>query len=333
MDPLTQGVLGLTAAQNVSLRSAYQRRMAVIGFLSGMAADLDILIRSNSDPLLFLEFHRQFTHSLIFIPIAGALLGLLLYGLFARKHLGALQCVILATAGYATHGLLDACTTYGTQLLWPFSDARIAWNILPIIDPLYTLPLLALGLLALKPGRRWLTRVALVWALSYPLLGYWQRERAEQAGYQLAAQRGHPVERLEAKPSFGNLLLWKVVYRSGNRFYIDGIRVGGDVKVYPGDSIAALDVNRDLPELEPDSRQAKDIERFRWFSKGYVALDPKHPNRVVDIRYSLLPNEIEALWSIQLNSRQPESHVDFLNHRENVRAKSERLWAMLLGKD
>ena len=42
-----------------------------IGFLSGLAPDLDIFIRSESDPLLFLEFHRQFTHSLIFIPFVA----------------------------------------------------------------------------------------------------------------------------------------------------------------------------------------------------------------------------------------------------------------------
>ena len=38
-----------------------------------MAPDLDVLFQSPTDPILFLEFHRQFTHSLVFIPI-GALL-------------------------------------------------------------------------------------------------------------------------------------------------------------------------------------------------------------------------------------------------------------------
>ncbi|GAL32009.1 integral membrane protein [Vibrio maritimus] len=38
-----------------------------LGLLSGLAPDIDVLIRSSHDPLLFLEFHRQFTHSLLFI--------------------------------------------------------------------------------------------------------------------------------------------------------------------------------------------------------------------------------------------------------------------------
>ncbi|MDB2316436.1 metal-dependent hydrolase, partial [Luminiphilus sp.] len=44
------------------------------------------------------------------------------------NHLRYQQVWLVALVGYATHGLLDACTTYGTMLLWPFSDARIAWS-------------------------------------------------------------------------------------------------------------------------------------------------------------------------------------------------------------
>ena len=55
MDPLTQGLLGATAAQNINRQQRCAGAAAVLGFLSGMAADLDVLIRSQSDALLFLE--------------------------------------------------------------------------------------------------------------------------------------------------------------------------------------------------------------------------------------------------------------------------------------
>ena len=70
MDPITQGVVGAAASQLVSRRTE-KIAAGVIGFLSGMAADLDVLISSSTDPLLFLEFHRHFTHSLIFIPLGA----------------------------------------------------------------------------------------------------------------------------------------------------------------------------------------------------------------------------------------------------------------------
>src|SRR5690606_4631354 len=104
--------------------------------------------------------------------------------------------------GYATHGLLDACTTYGTLLLWPFSDQRFAWNTISIIDPLFTLPILALIIFAALRRRPAFARAAVVWGLAYLALGAWQRDRAEGLGEALAAERGHQPLRLEAKPSF-----------------------------------------------------------------------------------------------------------------------------------
>ncbi|MGB1457266.1 metal-dependent hydrolase [Spongiibacter marinus] len=333
MDPLTQGLLGASAAQNLSPPRRYAVAAATLGFLSGMAADLDVLIRSPHDSLLFLEFHRQFTHSLVFIPV-GALLCAAVLRLFFRRRwpMSFGRSALFCGAGYATHALLDACTTYGTQLLWPFSDTRVAWNILSIIDPLYTLPIAALVALAWRGNRRWAARLALAWILTYPLLGVVQRERAEAEGYRLAASRGHEVESLEAKPSFANLILWKTVYRSHDRFYVDAVRVARDIRIYPGDSIAALNIPRDLPWLPSVSRQANDVKRFDWFSKGYTALQPGNPSKIIDIRYSILPHELDALWSIQLFPDEPQRGVEYQAHR-NSREKTALFWAMLRGED
>jgi inner membrane protein len=127
MDPLTQGVLGATLPQATAARGKRVAAAGLLGFLAGMAADLDVFIRSSDDPLLFLEYHRQFTHALIFIPVGGLICALVLHLLLGRKRgLEFRQSWLYCTLGYATHALLDACTTYGTMLFWPFSDVRIA---------------------------------------------------------------------------------------------------------------------------------------------------------------------------------------------------------------
>ena len=71
MDPVSQGVVGAAASQLVSSRRE-KVEAAGIGFLAGLAADIDVIFRSSVDPLLFLEYHRHFTHALVFIPV-GAL--------------------------------------------------------------------------------------------------------------------------------------------------------------------------------------------------------------------------------------------------------------------
>ncbi|MEH6550775.1 MAG: metal-dependent hydrolase [Pseudomonadales bacterium] len=302
MDPLTQGVLGAALPQATVANKKQLAVAGTMGLLAGMAPDLDVLIRSSTDPLLFLEYHRQFTHSLFFIPFGALICAAVLWQLFGRRWgLNFKQAYIYCFLGYATHGLLDSCTTYGTQLLWPFSDARIAWNNLPIIDPLYTLPILGLVVAAGWKQRVLFARLALAWILIYPLIGVVQRDRATAVGWEIASSRGHQPIQLEAKPSFANLLVWKTVYETEDRYYVDAVRVGTTSKIYPGESVEKLVLARDLPWLLPESQQAKDIERFRWFSNGYIAKDPDNHYKVIDIRYSLIPNEIKALWSLEVS--------------------------------
>ena len=330
MDPLSQGALGATMAQS-GARSRQLVAAGVLGFLAGMAADLDVLIRSPSDPLLFLEYHRQFTHALVFIPIGALVCALVLYLPLGRRwQLDFHQTFLYCLLGYATHALLDSCTTYGTMLFWPFSDARIAWNTISIVDPLFTLPILVAVVAAARSKRQRYARLALAWAVCYLGLGLWQRNEAMELGWELAASRGHQPLRLEAKPSFANILLWKIVYETADSYHVDAVRSGPFPRVYPGDSVARLVVSRDLPWLESGSQQARDLERFRWFSNGYIARDPVIPNRVIDIRYSLIPNEVAPLWSIELRpGAAADEHVAYRIHRDASRERAGRLWDML----
>ena len=308
MDPVTQGVLGASLSQSFSRNKKQTAIAGLFGLLSGLAPDLDVFIRSSSDPLLFLEYHRHFTHSLAFIPFGGLLCGTVMYLLLGKRwgvsfFLTCLYC----TLGYATHAVLDACTSYGTQLFWPFSNIRIAWNSMSIIDPIYTVPIIVGVLMAAIKKQPSIARIVFAWALIYPCIGVFQHNRAIEAGLTLAHARGHEPIRINAKPSLGNIFLWKVIYETHEYYYVDAVRVLSDTKKYPGEKIEKLDIARDFYWLDSDSQQAKDIERFRWFSNGYIAQDPNNPNRIVDVRYSFVPNEVEALWGILLS---PQADVD-----------------------
>ena len=159
--------MGAAAAQS-AIKKWDLAKIGIIGALAGMSPDLDVLIQSSKDPLLQLEYHRQFTHSLIFIPLGAALCALVFWP-FVHRSMSFKAVWITALAGYATHGLLDACTTYGTQLLWPFSTTRVAWDIISIVDPLFTLTLIFCAVLSLKkPDGRW-PLLGLIWMGCYKL--------------------------------------------------------------------------------------------------------------------------------------------------------------------
>lgn len=332
MDPISQGAIGAVAPQ-VVLRREKLRAVTLLGCLAGLAPDLDVFIDSSTDPLLLLEYHRQFTHALVFVPIGAGLVALLMHRV-VRRALQPRETYLACLLGYATHGLLDACTSYGTQLLWPFSDYRVAWNNVSVVDPLFTLPLLCLVVLAAVRRRRAFAVAGLIWALGYLVVGVAQHQRAEAAGARLAAERGHQPQRLSAKAGFANLLVWKLVYEHDGRFYVDGIRTGLTVTACPGTSIARLDLRRDFPWLDPGSQQARDVERFRWFSDGYVAVDARVRNRIIDMRYSVVPNTIDPLWGIDLDREAaPDGHVRYVVDRAARLEQRDLFRRLLTGED
>lgn len=333
MDPLTQGMLGAALTLSVSKRK-HSRAAAVLGGLSGMAPDLDVLIRSSQDPLLFLEYHRQFTHSLLFIPFGSLLCALVFYFIFSKRcDLSFLRTWFYCALGYGTHGMLDACTSYGTQLLWPISDERFAWNIISVIDPLFTLPLLALVALAIGTHKLKFAHCAMSWLAIYLVFGLVQKERAETVGWQLAEERKHVPKVLDVKPTLANLLVWKVVYEAGDKYHVDAVRVGIEVDIFHGESTAKLDLARDFPWLTHDSQQFKDVARFSRFSNGFLAQDPSNAERIIDVRYSMIPNEFSALWSIELSSlASSDAHVAYVVDRDNSSMARQKFVDMLMAR-
>lgn len=331
MDPLTQGTLGAALAQAAPTKTKNIGIAGGLGFLSGMAADLDILIRSPTDTLLIIEYHRHFTHALAFIPVGGLLMALVIHYLMRRHwRLTFYQTFVCCTLGYATHAILDAFTSYGTRLFWPFSDERIAWDFVSVIDPLFTLPLVALCAASVLLQKRRLAWAGMIWAGVYLSLGALQHNAALAMGHEVAASRGHSPLRLEVKPSFANILVWKIVYETDRDFHVDAARVGIKPQFFDGASIPKLDLARDFPWLDADTQQAKDIQRFSFFSQDFVAVDPKRPNRIVDIRYSLVPNEIKSLWSIEISKdAAPTAHAVYRTHRDDVSESADKLLQML----
>ena len=328
MDPLSQGVLGASLPQSFSNKKNIVF-VFIIGFLAGMFPDIDIFFRSNHDPLLFLEFHRQFTHSLIFIPVGGFIFTIIFYGIFFRIiPFGFLKTWLFATLGYGTHGLLDACTSYGTQLLWPFSNERISWNNISIIDPLFTIPVLIFLVLSLIKRKSLWAKIALGWAIIYLCLGFIQNHRAEKVAREIVAQRSHHPEIISVKPSFGNLILWKIIYQHNDYFYIDAVNIGPKKEVFVGRKIKKLNKS-DLSYFNDLAMiQKKDLDRFLWFSQDFVAINPQNEYELLDIRYSNLPNEIGGLWGIRLTPDLVE-HVEFVSNRELQKRDFKKFFDMI----
>ena len=84
MDPVSQGLLGTTLSASFAQKKEI-RFASFCGFIGGVAPDIDILIQSDSNPLLFIEYHRHFTHSLAFVPFGSLMVSFFFIPNFFRK--------------------------------------------------------------------------------------------------------------------------------------------------------------------------------------------------------------------------------------------------------
>ena len=330
MDIVTQGILGASVAQS-SAKKEHVRMACIIGLISGLLADADVLIRSSTDPLLTLEYHRHFTHSIFFIPF-GAFIAFLLLWPFFRKRLSVKCLYLYCFMGYLLSGFIDACTSYGTHLFWPITDERTAWSVIPIVDPIFTITLFVAISVSFKTLKAVYARVGLLLAGSYLVFGLIQLNRAENVIHELAKERQHEIERIIVKPTVGNTILWRSVYLTDNHFYIDAVRVGLNRRVYEGTSIEKFDVDTAFPDIDKETTLYDDIKRFEVFSDGYVSFYPEKTDTLGDLRYSINPVSALPLWGIQINLRNPQDHVEYQFYRdvskENRKPFMDMLWNM-----
>ena len=146
------------------------------------------MIRSASDPLLSIEYHRHFTHSLFFVPIGALIAALLSWPLF-RTKLPFSRLYYFSFLGYALSGVLDAFTSYGTYLMWPLIDEPFAWNLVSIVDPVFTGGLLLTVLWSLFKLKVRPSQLGLLFCGIYLCFSWGQSLKVETEMRALASER------------------------------------------------------------------------------------------------------------------------------------------------
>jgi len=332
MDPITHVLLGASLGY-AAFGKKLGRTAALAGGLAAFVPDADVFIRSASDPLLAIEYHRGFTHALVFAPVGAALVASL-WVLRRRWRSQALTLWLCCLVAYVSHCLLDAATSYGTQLLWPFRDIRSGWDLISIIDPIFTLVLLAglLGALVLKKQR--FAMLALAFCAGYLVLGGVQHARASAAQKQLAVRRGHSFERLEVMPTLANNLVWRALYLHKGKIHSDRIRVGwfSGATVMEGWSLPLVTA-AELTEAERNRNQHRSFERFNWFSEGWIARHPGDDSVLGDMRYTLTTEAFDPIWGIRFTAPDAPTEVNWVNRSRDRRISVADLWNEISGRN
>jgi inner membrane protein len=261
MDSITQAALGASLAGAVT--GKYLGRTAlVVGAALGTLPDLDVVIDYGTAVANFTQ-HRGFSHSLfVLFPLSFVIaLGLQRW----KPELGYGRWLLTCLLILITHPLLDAFTTYGTQLFWPFSEP-VAISSIFIIDPLYTLPLLA-GILVFLVRTHTTRAISAGLVLSTLYLGW------SLAAQQVISNRVDPVlaeAGLEDAPRLVqpmpfSTLLWRVTAQNQDqRVEIVTGFLDGDAPVLP-------EFFPRRPDLAQIGLTTEEGQRLDWFTDGFTA--------------------------------------------------------------
>jgi len=337
MDPVTHAALGATVGM-VFAPGRQRRTGALVGAIAGLLPDADMFIQSAADPLVYLEYHRYFTHAWIFQPV-NALVALCIVALLLRsRHFAFDMWAFFPAALVAalSHPFCDLWTSYGTRVYWPFADVRAAWDLVSVMDPLVTVPLLiGLGLALWRPRRLWLF-ISMGWVGAYLCLAFVQQTRVERAVAGYMDGEGREYDQLAVKPSFGNIIIWRAMWMEGGRVYSAAVRAGSEVLVWSeGASLPLVGVG-DLvvPEgvFPEGSRQLEGARRFAEFSEGWIVWHPQDRSVLGDARYAMLPDEILPLWGIGMDFKDPEARLEWRTFRGSGREDVRVLWQMITGE-
>lgn len=218
MDSITQAALGATVAGAIAGKRC-NAKVLLAGAALGTLPDLDVML-DYGDAVSNTIKHRGFTHSLLLMPPFALLLSWIYCRLRPDTFWTLGRVFFMTVSVLVTHTLLDAMTTYGTQLLWPFDGYFEIRNIF-IIDPLYTLPLLlAIGvaLFSKSRGGRWCQAVVLISTL-YLVWGYAAQQSITKRVEQNLAQQNLPSEQVIVMPTPFNTVLWRVVVLDDGKYW------------------------------------------------------------------------------------------------------------------
>ena len=285
MDTFTQVALG-AAVGEATLGHKVGSRAILWGGICGAIPDLDLLVPLG-DVVRNFTYHRSASHSLIVLAALTPLMVWLILKVHPQTAAYRVRWYVLVYLALATHVILDCFTVYGTQIFWPIDNTPVAWSSVFIIDPVYTLLLLAGVLAALvmsrnRPFGHRLNWVGLWLSTGYLLFTLGAKLHVEEVARQSLAEQGITYERLLSTPSPFNALLWRVLIMDDGG-YRDGF-------------YSLLDESRDIrmqsfasqPELLNGIEDHWPVRRLQWFTRGFYSVSRIGKDVVItDLRMGL----------------------------------------------
>lgn len=331
MDSLTQIILGAAVGEAVLGRKIGNKAM-LYGAIAGTIPDLDVLSGFFTDKVTALEIHRGFTHSVLFSVLFAPILALIVLKFEKHKNFKDWSWLFFWT--FVTHPILDAQTTWGTQLFWPL-DIRLAFKNVFVVDPLYTIPFLIFLLLAIRQKkeskkRRLYNNLGIIISSSYLILTIILKGISYKKFTKELAEKNIVYTDIKTKPTPLNTVLWTANVTTENTYLI------GHSSFFDTKPITFSSYPKNHHLLGDLAKHPK-VKRMIAISKGWFTINKK--NDVLyfnDLRFgalSLKPNAENFVfkYKIELNAEGTPIFTEEPKEKSDAKKILKELWIRIKG--
>ncbi|MEP2023424.1 MAG: metal-dependent hydrolase [Reichenbachiella sp.] len=331
MDSVTQIVLGAAVGEAVLGKKVGNKAM-LYGAIAGTIPDLDVLASHVTDTVTALAVHRGFTHSIVFSVLFAPLFGWLVSRYESLKDFKSWSWLFFWA--FVTHPILDAHTTWGTQLFWPF-DLRLAFKTIFVIDPLYTLPFLVFLILAMlqkrtTEKRQFYNRMGLYVSTAYLLLTFLLKWIAFAQFESALKTQNITYTQLDTRPSPMNTILWSAnvetekTYLLGHYSFFDSQPI--TFEAYPKNH-----------ELLGDLKEKAPVQRMIAISEGWYTISSQDGKLYFnDLRFGLLSLDPQAQdfvfkYQIEENDNGQVTFTEVPKNKRDGKKLLTELWRRVKG--
>jgi inner membrane protein len=271
LDSFTHIALGACIGDLLAGKKLGKKAM-LIGAIANSLPDIDIVAGLWLNQASNLLAHRGITHSFFFVAVISPLLAWLSVKFFKKDGLTFNQWLLFWGLQMSVHLIIDSFTAYGTGWFEPFSHYRVSFNLVFVLDPLFTIgPTIAfIALLILKRTNlkraKWAT-MGIALCIAYTCWSFVNKMIVDYKTQQAFTTQNIKPRQYFTTPTPINNLLWYIVAATDSGYYV-GYRSILDKKdgvdfryVYRNDSLLKL------------AKDKESVEKLVRFSKGYYTAE------------------------------------------------------------
>jgi inner membrane protein len=198
------------------------KKALLIGAIANSLPDIDFVASFWMPTAHDVWAHRGITHSLFFVLVMTPLLAWLAMRIWPRTTMTRKNWWVFFAVQLFVHIFIDAFNAYGTGWFEPFSSYRIAFHVLFVADPFFSvwLAIAFVALLALRSGHP--ARKKWAWfglAFSSAYLCYCIGNKLSIDAHAKTDLQGIPYTRYLSTPTPLNNWLWYIVAEDSTGFY------------------------------------------------------------------------------------------------------------------